>query len=101
MKGFIPSITIYNTFRIVNVWTTITVTHSCGILLLAQAHPKMPCIYTTSLDYVNRFKQGELSETPTQAAIARSDPVNLVMYGRSSQNCGFTSHLDFNLVFTT
>jgi len=47
MKGFIPSITIYNTFRIVNVWTTINVTHSCGILLVAQAHPKMPCIYTS------------------------------------------------------
>ena len=36
----------YNTFRIV-----ICVDHyyyySCGILLLTQAHPKMPCIYTS------------------------------------------------------
>ena len=23
------------------------ITHLCGILLLTQAHPKMPCIYTS------------------------------------------------------
>ena len=25
----------------------ITITYSCGILLFAQAHPKVPCIYTS------------------------------------------------------
>ena len=29
------------------MYTTITSTHSCGILLLVQAHLKMPCIYTS------------------------------------------------------
>ena len=24
-----------------------TIIHPCGILLLTQAHPKMPCIYTS------------------------------------------------------
>ena len=35
-----------------------TIFHSCGILLLAQAHPKIPCIYTSYTCIVSPFALG-------------------------------------------
>ena len=49
MNGFIPNIAILSELCNMSRLLCITITHSCGILLLAQAPPKMPCIYTSML----------------------------------------------------
>ena len=45
MKGFTPNMQYFQNCNMCRLYYY----YSCGILLLAQARPKMPCIYTSNI----------------------------------------------------